>query len=91
MFTTYYEVLALQKAKEQERHGQWNRLRWAVFQIVWKIPGKKPNWPRAVERMFPFPWDFKAIKEPVDCVVTEDEEAAFLAIFKDFQAKKGNE
>lgn len=86
--TSYFEVLCLRKAMEQREQGHWNRLRWAVFHIVWSIPGKKQNWPRSVERMFPFPWDIKKQIGPIDCVVTEAEKAEFMAIFNDFQAKE---
>lgn len=88
MLTSYYEVLCLRKAKDEQEQWKWNRARWAVFHIKWGIPGKKTNWPRQVERMFPFPWDKKPTPENVDCTVTEDEKTAFMAVFKDFQARK---
>ena len=87
MLTSYYEVLCLRKEKDREDEGKWNRARWAVFHIIWSIPGKKTGWARTVERMFPFPWDVKAPIQ-VDCKVSEEEETAFMQIFEDFKSKK---
>ena len=88
MLTSYYEVLCLREQKEKEEQRRWNRARWSVFNIIWKIPGKKTNWPRSVERMFPFPWDVKMKPVQIDCTVTADEQAAFEEIFNNYKAQK---
>ena len=86
MLTSYYEVLCLREQKEKEEQGWWNRARWSVFNTIWAIPGKKTNWSRSVERMFPFPWDAKNKPVQITCTVTADEQAAFEEVFRNYKA-----
>ncbi len=85
MRVSVYEYRHMKNEADKEDERIWDVARWAVFHLVWAIPGKHTGTPRTISRMFPMPWDKKT---PVSVPhMTADEEQEVLNIFREYKAR----